>query len=113
MFLVALTVVRIVVAAKGEERWDHLNSLCTYISGTGIKQGCRWCYITPNAVQMNMQGIEKAPPTMAVSSSPLTAEDGSAVELSEIYRESEAEIPHLETATAGAMEEHSHQQVES
>ena len=53
----------------------------------------------------NMQGIEKAPPTMAVSSSPLTAEDSSAVELSEIYRESEAEIPHLETATAGAMEE--------
>ena len=53
----------------------------------------------------NMQGIEKAPRTMAVSSSPLTAEDGTAVELSGIYRESEAEIPHLETATAGAMEE--------
>jgi hypothetical protein len=44
MFLVALAVVRIIVAAKGEERWDHLNSLCTCISGTGIKQGCRWCY---------------------------------------------------------------------
>ena len=53
----------------------------------------------------NMQGIEKAPPTMAVSLSPLTAEDGTAVELSEIYRESEAENPHLETTTAGAMEE--------
>ena len=44
MFLVALTVVRIIVAAKGEERWDHLNSLCTCIPGTGIKQGRRWCY---------------------------------------------------------------------